>query len=326
MKPKLSICIPTYNRAKTLREALDSILPQVSENPDIEIIISDNASTDDTIELVREYQHQYPIIRYSRNSDNLGFDGNIIACVELAHGQYISFVSDDDIVPSGTYYRLQKEISTHSPSIIYVNHHPFLNDNIENKMPSFHPHHDLVFADGREFFKFCGLGFISALTIRTVFAREFLKFGKQCLFGQAHLEIATRIALSQRGPFIFLGTISIAARVPSELSDDYVTCHALNVDKLYLKLGREGLLDKKSINHHLKSSIRHLPKKILYNKCIGNYESLRSQRNDLITTYGHYMSFYFYILPFLILPRWLLRPPYILLRSISHSLRHFKYT
>jgi len=325
MTPKLSICIPTYNRAKTLGETLDSILPQVLERPDIEILISDNASTDDTIDCVHEYQLQCPMIRYSRNCDNLGLNGNIIACIEQANGEYISFVSDDDIVPDGMFIRLKNEISAHNPSIMYLNHHPFLNNDPLKKMPPLLPSEDRLFNDGKAFFLFCGLGFISALTIQTDIAREFLIFAKQSLFGQAHLEIATRVALSQKGPFIFLGTISIAARVPSELSDDYVTCHALNPDKFYLELGREGLLDKKSIDYHMKSSIRHLPKKILYNKCVGNYKSLKSQKNEISSVYGPYMSYYFYILPLLTLPRWFLRPPYIILRSISRSLRHFKY-
>jgi glycosyltransferase involved in cell wall biosynthesis len=58
MKPKLSICIPTYNRAQTLRETIDSILPQILGNFNIEILISDNASTDDTPSIVCEYQLQ----------------------------------------------------------------------------------------------------------------------------------------------------------------------------------------------------------------------------------------------------------------------------
>jgi glycosyltransferase involved in cell wall biosynthesis len=58
---KLSIAIPTYNGAKYIREALDSIIAQLDDiDEEPEIVISDNASTDETLEVIREYQKKYP--------------------------------------------------------------------------------------------------------------------------------------------------------------------------------------------------------------------------------------------------------------------------
>ena len=76
-KPLLSICIPTYNRAEFLKDALDSILRQINENnkDKVEICISDNASEDNTEELVEEYQKKSPIpIIYHKNEKNMGAD------------------------------------------------------------------------------------------------------------------------------------------------------------------------------------------------------------------------------------------------------------
>lgn len=91
----LSICIPTYNRKDCLIQCLESIVHQ-SVFSDIEIAISDNASSDGTIEMMQEYIQKYPNIRYSRNDENLGFDRNMLKVVALATGKYCLFIGDDD--------------------------------------------------------------------------------------------------------------------------------------------------------------------------------------------------------------------------------------
>lgn len=92
----LSICIPTYNRSKFLSEALDSIIISLNGFEDrLEIIISDNASTDDTIDVVKDYQSKFSFIRYNRNKENV-FDKNCFIAASLSKGKYIWIFSDDD--------------------------------------------------------------------------------------------------------------------------------------------------------------------------------------------------------------------------------------
>jgi abequosyltransferase len=91
---KLSICIPTYNRATVLRATLDTIIAQVTS--DCEIVISDNASTDETQQVVAEYAKHLPRFRYVKQSTNEGFDCNTDRVVELARGEYCWLVPDDD--------------------------------------------------------------------------------------------------------------------------------------------------------------------------------------------------------------------------------------
>lgn len=62
-QPLLSICIPTYNRSTYLEEALCNIINDTSFSDDIEIIISDNASTDNTQEIVSKYIKHYSNIK-----------------------------------------------------------------------------------------------------------------------------------------------------------------------------------------------------------------------------------------------------------------------
>jgi len=92
----LSICVPTYNRSKFLSEALDSIIISIKGFEDrVEIIVSDNASTDNTFDIVKEYQAKYSFIRYNRNKENV-FDKNFFIAASLANGNYIWVFADDD--------------------------------------------------------------------------------------------------------------------------------------------------------------------------------------------------------------------------------------
>lgn len=91
----LSICIPTYNRKDCLIQCLDSIVHQAIFS-DIEVVISDNASSDGTDKIIGQYTTKYPNIVYSRNEENIGFDRNMLKVVSLASGKYCLFIGDDD--------------------------------------------------------------------------------------------------------------------------------------------------------------------------------------------------------------------------------------
>ena len=90
----LSVCIPTYNRSNILKNTLSNLVTQDISR--IEIIISDNASTDETYEVVKEYG-EYGI-KYFSNSKNKGFTYNLIKVMEYADTDYLTLVSDEDDV------------------------------------------------------------------------------------------------------------------------------------------------------------------------------------------------------------------------------------
>jgi len=95
----ISICIATYNRADYISETLDSIIPQLDD--DIELLIVDGASTDNTEEIVTQYVIREPRIRYIRLSAKGGIDQDYDKSVELASGEYCWFFTDDDIIKPG---------------------------------------------------------------------------------------------------------------------------------------------------------------------------------------------------------------------------------
>lgn len=98
--PTLSICIPTYRRAPLLAELLRSILPQIQEG--VEVVISDDASGDETARVVETFKADIPSLKFIQQSRNIGFDEDLVALADQASGEYIWFMGDDDKVePDG---------------------------------------------------------------------------------------------------------------------------------------------------------------------------------------------------------------------------------
>lgn len=93
-KSLVSICIPTYNSAKFLRQCLDSIVAQTYRN--VEVLISDNASTDDTVSIIKEYVGRYGF-KLNINSVNIGAGENFNKLISLAKGDYVAIYHADDI-------------------------------------------------------------------------------------------------------------------------------------------------------------------------------------------------------------------------------------
>ncbi len=89
---KISVVMPTYNRAHFLRKSIDSVLSQTYEN--FEIIIIDNNSTDNTTDLLRNYNDKR--IKYVENNENRGCGGARNQGMEMARGDYITFLDSDD--------------------------------------------------------------------------------------------------------------------------------------------------------------------------------------------------------------------------------------
>lgn len=127
-KPLLSICIPTYNREKYLEECLESIVHQQWFNQEnIEIVISDNASIDNTKDLVYKYQKEYSNIKYHRNEKNIGAIKNIFYLPSYSRGEYVWLISDDDMFSNIALENMFSVIREKRPSFILCNFLGFWN-------------------------------------------------------------------------------------------------------------------------------------------------------------------------------------------------------
>lgn len=93
--PTVSIGLPVYNGERYLAEAIQSVLSQTFT--DLELVIADNASTDSTEDICRQFQAQDPRVVYVRNERNLGAAYNYNLTLERARGRYFKWLAHDDV-------------------------------------------------------------------------------------------------------------------------------------------------------------------------------------------------------------------------------------
>lgn len=118
-QPLLSICIPTYNGGDRLKICLDFITSANIRFHEVEVIVSDNCSTDNTAEIVGAFAH----IRYFRNEYNLGFNGNIKLLIDqYARGKYCWIIGDDDYLDFDAIDKVCKILKELSPAFVSVRH------------------------------------------------------------------------------------------------------------------------------------------------------------------------------------------------------------
>lgn len=101
---KLSVVIPVHNAKKYIRQCLDSILKK--QDIGLEVICVDDCSTDETPEILREYETKYPNFKYLRNETNLFAGASRNRGLLEARGQYVHFLDADDYVIEGAYKKL----------------------------------------------------------------------------------------------------------------------------------------------------------------------------------------------------------------------------
>jgi len=127
--PKLSISIPVYNGERTIKNTLDSILNQ-KLGSNVEIVISDNASTDSTKDIIHDYQTKYQNIKYFRNDKNVGADKNFDLAVRKASREYVWLMSADDIILPGAIERVLQVLKENTDvGYVYVNWFDGCNNN-----------------------------------------------------------------------------------------------------------------------------------------------------------------------------------------------------
>ncbi|MDQ0641808.1 glycosyltransferase involved in cell wall biosynthesis [Pedobacter sp. W3I1] len=115
--PLISVVMCTYNGEKYLKAQIESVLAQTYTN--FEIIIVDDFSSDNTVNIIEEYANQYQFIQFSKNERNLGFNKNFERAIGLGTGDFIAICDQDDIWYSNKLERLQLEIG--SKGVIFSN-------------------------------------------------------------------------------------------------------------------------------------------------------------------------------------------------------------
>jgi len=121
----LTIAFITYNRRQYLAESLPRVLAQVGNLAQVEVLVSDNASTDDTRAFVQEMQKMYKELRYHCNEKNVGAEGNIHRAMQASRGEYVLIAGDDDYFCDGALHVLLDTIKKNrGDALFYMAQNP----------------------------------------------------------------------------------------------------------------------------------------------------------------------------------------------------------
>jgi glycosyltransferase involved in cell wall biosynthesis len=146
-RPLLSIAIPTYNRAGLLDLCLTRVIEQLPATGEVEVLVSNNASTDGTRAVVARHQAAYPALRYSENEQNGGPDFNIAKAFELATGKYAWVFSDDDLLLPGALAYVLPLLRQPAELGIVVLNAAFYRHSVAEYVPTAEPPTHTVFED-----------------------------------------------------------------------------------------------------------------------------------------------------------------------------------
>lgn len=122
--PKVSVLIPVYNGGSYLAECLDSVLAQ--DYSDLEILVTDDDSTDESRLLIEKYAARDARIRFWKNPHTLGLTANSNACLRAARGEYVKYVHQDDKLLSSSAIRKMVAALDEHPSAVLAGSQPHL--------------------------------------------------------------------------------------------------------------------------------------------------------------------------------------------------------
>jgi glycosyltransferase involved in cell wall biosynthesis len=112
-RPLLTIAIPTYNRADHLAGLLAVLEPQIAALPQIELLISDNASSDGTPQVIAAIERRMPAtVAAYRHEQNVGADANFVSCYRRARGHFLWICGDDDLIVPGAIAQVLEHLET----------------------------------------------------------------------------------------------------------------------------------------------------------------------------------------------------------------------
>lgn len=237
----ISICIPTWNRATYLQNTLTSIAPQLG--PDVEVVVSDNASDDGTREVVSRYQQKFSEIRYVSNDANLGFDRNLLNSLEHASGEYVWFFGSDDLLDENGVEIVRRRIlqSRRRPALVYVNHQVvdthgrlLIPDEIGCRR-------DREFSSAAKCVMWLSayLGYMSALVLRRDLCLPFARNGEAVGSRWVHLHLVLNSLLVDSS-VQYIGSPLVRARRNSSLDYDLTECFVEQADRVFWDAHRHG--------------------------------------------------------------------------------------
>jgi abequosyltransferase len=320
-KSLLSICIPTYNREVLLKGLIENILEEIENfkcHKDVQVVIVDGCSTDNTIQIVEEFSPRMNI-KYFRRDNKEGIDKDILKCIEIASGEFCWLFSDDDRFMPGAINNVLNVLKKNTEITGCFCNRISYDSKMKKKVhetkswPSEHFHEDKILTDKSECFKYLGmdLGFISSQIVnRAAWKNITIKENLDILCDTCYLmfHIIAKI-MNDKFNWYYISTPLLKQRTGNDsfLKSKGVMNRQLIEHENFSKL---VLLhyDKKSKEYYLffKKMVNRLPRVIA---------NLKSQKLDyviqlklitlLFKKYYYYPCFWLKTVPIFLLPNFL---------------------
>lgn len=249
----LSICIPTYNRKKELSECLESIFSQAYSREDIEVLVSDNNSSDSTFDTVRAFKEKGHPISYYKNESNVGPENNFRLAMLRAKGKYVWLIGDDDKLGENSIIEVVKSIQTNC-ALLIVNFTIYSKDFSRILQKNYLPTQEILLKDHNDVMKTFGgyIGLISCHVVKreliiSVNESEYKKYND---YGFSFL-YSIYMSILNNGPILYLQKPVLLNRGENSIIPDwpkfFITGLAMVIEDLVLK-GYQKAAKMKAMN------------------------------------------------------------------------------
>lgn len=320
-KPLLSICIPTYNRSAYLEICLQNFCEQLKQySKEIELIVSDNCSIDNTDEIVERFIKGGNKITYLRNETNIGPDANIVECVKKCNGDFFWVFGDDDHLLENKLQPIIANLRTNEYSMIYLENYWFDKDP-EKERPQHESNEQVTeYSDKKKFLEKVNIWttFLSA----GIFSRQILSAIDPTAFIGSHMNHLQWVLSSifSKGKCLYMHSYYIACKTNNTGGYGLFTTFGPNLNEIM-----ESLISRKLIPDYTKHLLNYyFIKDFMPVYCL-RYKQNKLAAFDKETSpfvllkplYKKYLIYWFILFPIDILPYYLSKKYYFGLKKLK---------
>lgn len=319
----LAICIPTYNRSCYLKGLLDNINSALVADgviKDVQVVIVDGNSIDDTISVIEQFKGKLAL-KYFKRDKREGIDRDILKCVELSDSEYCWLFSDDDRIESGAISYILNLLS-HEKNLTgcFCNRIPYDSNMVKRvaeirSWPGTFIKEDRTFTDKAEFFKCIGMdfGFISSQVVKRSTWQEVVENEEFGDLSNTYYLMAHIIArmMDREFKWLYISKPMVKQRTGN---DSFLEQEGIMKRQLIEHNGFQKILDR----HYDKDS---KVRKIFFGKMVDRLPraiaNLKSQQIDYYlqfrilklyyAKYKFYLAFWFKVIPIFLVPNMVFR-------------------
>lgn len=301
---KLTIAIPTYNGARTIKRTLDSILSQDFPKEEVDIIVCNNASTDNTLEILNSYQSQIVV---HNNEKNLGGDRNFELCVERSNSVYVWIVGDDDFLKQDSIKTALYKINQANYACVFVNYSLY---DIKLEKEVLHKYlplqKDIVATGISQFLEYTNIAgnFLSSIIHNKQY---FESADAKKFYGTCFLQFGVILDYVDNNKTLIIAeplVVNMGDSTDREFNAGGVSVKIISNLYTIVKSASSPYFENSVRKETLKSIYKTLKYKILSAKRLGLKVNSKLLK-ELITNFGGYWTFWFVELILLLIPQFL---------------------